>query len=112
MSVEIMTPQEIINAIQSGTPLIAPRCGGKRLTLSIVNQLGHLIRLEEEYKKLMEWMKMRLTDPEVAANLRENAEALQKVGIDPEISTLRYIKLSAYEDKEPNQKIARKEDKN
>lgn len=59
----------------------------------------------------MERMKMRLTDPEVAANLRENAEALQKVGIDPDISTLRYIKLSAYEDNEPNQKIAWKEDK-
>lgn len=59
----------------------------------------------------MERMKMRLTDPVVAANLRENAEALQKVGIDPEISTLRYIKLAEYEDKEPNQKIARKEDK-
>lgn len=54
---------------------------------------------------------MRLTDPKVAANLRENAEALQKVGIDPDISTLRYIKLSAYEDNEPNQKIAWKEDK-
>lgn len=60
----------------------------------------------------MERMKMRLTDPVVAANLRENAEALQKVGIDPEISTLRYIKLAEYEDKEPNQKIAWKEDKN
>ena len=57
-------------------------------------------------------MKMRLTDPEVAANLRENAEALQKVGIDSDISTLRYIKLSAYEDNEPNQKIVWKEDKN
>lgn len=56
-------------------------------------------------------MKMRLTDPEVAANLRENAEALQKVGIDSDISTLRYIKLSAYEDNEPNQKIVWKEDK-
>ena len=58
----------------------------------------------------MERIKMRLTDPEVAANLRKNAEALQQIGIDPEISTLRYIKLSAYEDNEPNQKIAWKED--
>lgn len=57
----------------------------------------------------VEMMKMRLTDPEVAANLRENAEALQNVGIDPDISTLRYIKLSAYEDNEPNQKIVWKE---
>ena len=57
----------------------------------------------------MERSKMRLTDPVVAANLRENAEGLQKVGIQPDIDTLRYIKLSAYEDKEPNQKIAWKE---
>lgn len=54
MPVEIMTPQEIISVIQSRTPSIAPRCGGKRMVLSIVNQLGHLIKLEEEYKKLEE----------------------------------------------------------
>jgi len=54
MPVEIMTPQEIINRIQAETPLIAARCGGKRFTLSIVNQLGHLIKLEEEYRKLEE----------------------------------------------------------
>lgn len=59
----------------------------------------------------MERLKMRLTDPVVAANLRENAEGLQKAGIQPDIDTLRYIKLSEYEDKEPNQKIAWKEDK-
>lgn len=52
MPVQIMTPQEIIAAIQSGMPLYAPRCGGKRLTLSIVNQMAHLIKLEEEYDKL------------------------------------------------------------
>ncbi len=52
MAVQIMTPQEIISAIQAGTPYYAPRCGGKRMTLSIVNQLGHLIKLEKEYAKL------------------------------------------------------------
>lgn len=60
---------------------------------------------------MMERLKMRLTDPVVAANLRENAEGLQKVGIQPDIDTLRYIKLSEYEDNEPNQKIAWKPDK-
>lgn len=59
----------------------------------------------------MERLKMRLTDPVVAANLRENAEGLQKAGIKPEVSTLRYIKLAEYEDKEFNQQITRKEDK-
>lgn len=59
----------------------------------------------------MERLKMRLTDPVVAANLRENAEGLQKAGIKPDISTLRYIKLSEYEDKETNQQIMWKEDK-
>lgn len=52
MPVQIMIPQEIIAAIQSGMPLYAPRCGGKRFTLSIVNQMAHLIKLEEEYNKL------------------------------------------------------------
>ena len=51
----------------------------------------------------MEGLKKRLTNPSVAAVLRENAKALQKAGIEPEISTLRYIKLSEYEDKEANQ---------
>ena len=52
MPVPIMTPQEIIAAIQSDMPLYAPRGGGKRLTLSIVNQMAHLIKLEEEYNNL------------------------------------------------------------
>ena len=52
MPVQIMTPQEIIAAIKSGMPLYAPRGGGKRLTLSIVNQMIRLIKLEEEYNKL------------------------------------------------------------
>lgn len=59
----------------------------------------------------MERLKMRLTDPVVASNLRENAEELQKAGIKPEVATLRYIKLAEYEDKEFSQKIARKEGK-
>lgn len=42
----------------------------------------------------------RLTDPKVAEVLKKNIEALQKVGIEPSVSDLRYIKLSAYEDKE------------
>lgn len=54
----------------------------------------------------MERLKMRLTDPVVAANLRKNMEELQKVGIKPEISTLRYIKLAEYEDKESNQQVS------
>ena len=54
---------------------------------------------------------MRLTDPVIAANLQENIEALQKVGIKADTSTLRYIKLAAYEDEEPNQQVAWKKDK-
>lgn len=50
MSTDMMTPREIIEAIQAGTPLIASRCGGKRLTLSIISQLIRLIDLEEELK--------------------------------------------------------------
>lgn len=40
----------------------------------------------------------RLTDPKVAQNLKENLEALKKVGIEPSVMDLRYIKLSEYED--------------
>lgn len=59
----------------------------------------------------MNRLQQRLTDPIVAADMKRNAEALQKVGIEPDMFTLRYIKLSAYEDRESNQKIAWKEDK-
>lgn len=51
----------------------------------------------------MDRLKLRLTDPEVAENLRSNAEGLAKAGIEPTIDVLRYIKLSAYEDKEADQ---------
>lgn len=70
MPVRIMTPQEIISAIQAGTPYYAPRCGGKRMTLSIVNQLGHLIKLEEEYRKLEE--EYRKLKEEYNANIDRN----------------------------------------
>ena len=40
----------------------------------------------------------RLTDPKVAAQLKDNLESLAKVGIEPSISDLRYIKLAEYED--------------
>lgn len=52
MSTEMLTPQELISALQAGVPLVAPRAGGKRRTLSLLNQLSHLIKLEEEYRKI------------------------------------------------------------
>lgn len=42
----------------------------------------------------------RLTDSKVAKNLKENVEGLAKVGIEPSIMDLRYIKLAEYEDEE------------
>lgn len=57
----------------------------------------------------MERLKKRLTDPVVAEQLRVNAEGLMKVGIKPSIETLRYLKLAAYEDKEPDQTVCWKE---
>lgn len=53
----------------------------------------------------MDRLKLRLTDPAVAENLKSNAEGLLKAGIPPTIDTLRYIKLSAYEDREADQTI-------
>ena len=51
----------------------------------------------------MDRLELRLTDPEVAENLKSNAEGLARAGIEPTIDVLRYIKLSAYEDKEADQ---------
>lgn len=42
----------------------------------------------------------RLTDRKTAEDLRRNVEGLQKAGIEPDISDLRYIRLAAYEDAE------------
>lgn len=42
----------------------------------------------------------RLTDRKVAENLRTNIEGLAKVGIEPDISHLRYVKLAACEDEQ------------
>ncbi len=42
----------------------------------------------------------RLTDRKTAEDLRRNVEGLQKAGIEPDISELRYIRLAAYEDAE------------
>lgn len=67
MSIEAMTPKEIIEAVQGGTPLIAPRCGGKRLTLSILAQMKRLIELEEEYRKLKEGA---MTDTKLPENIQ------------------------------------------
>jgi hypothetical protein len=42
----------------------------------------------------------RLTDSRVAEDLKRNVKGLQKAGIEPDISDLRYIRLAAYEDAE------------
>lgn len=41
-----------------------------------------------------------MTDRKTAAALKENAEKLQAVGVTPDISHLRYIKLAEYENAE------------
>ena len=40
----------------------------------------------------------RLTDSKVAANLKSNYEALQRVGIEPSPEHLQYVRLSELED--------------
>ena len=57
-------------------------------------------------------LRYRLTDPKTAADLKSNAEGLMRVGIQPSIDTLIYIKLAEYENQQENQKILWKEDKN
>lgn len=42
----------------------------------------------------------RLTKKETAAELKENAEKLRAIGLEPSIMDLRYMKLAEYEDKE------------
>lgn len=57
-------------------------------------------------------LRYRLTDSKTAADLKNNAEGLMRVGIQPSIDTLIYIKLAEYEDQQENQKILWKEGKN
>ena len=40
----------------------------------------------------------RLTDKKTANDLKDNCEGLMAVGVSPDISALRYIKLAAFED--------------
>ena len=42
----------------------------------------------------------RLTDRNTAAELKRNIEGLRAVGIEPNMSDLRYIKLAEYENEE------------
>lgn len=42
----------------------------------------------------------RLTKKETAAEIRENAEKLRAIGLEPSIIDLRYLKLAAYEDED------------
>lgn len=46
----------------------------------------------------------RLTDSKVAAELKSNYEGLQRVGIEPFVIDLRYVRLAELEEKEPKYK--------
>jgi hypothetical protein len=46
----------------------------------------------------------RLTDSNVAANLKSNYEGLQRVGIEPSVMDLRYVRLAELEEEEPKYK--------
>ena len=67
MPYEILTPQQLIEGLTAGIhnnmPWITSRACGKRFTLSLINQLNHLIKLEDEYRELLaEQKKVRLDD--------------------------------------------------
>lgn len=47
---EPMSPEELIAAIESEIPLIAPRCAGKRFTYSVLYHLTRLVQLTEDLK--------------------------------------------------------------
>ena len=51
----------------------------------------------------------RLTDSKIAAELKRNYEGLQKVGIEPSIDDLRYVRLSELE--EENEELRGKLDR-
>lgn len=46
----------------------------------------------------------KLTDSKIAENLKSNYEGLQRVGIEPSVMDLRYVRLAELEDKEPKYK--------
>lgn len=62
MANTILTPQEILEALGAGVPLIAPRAGGKRLTLSVAYYLQQLISLEEEHGKTIACLLQRVDE--------------------------------------------------
>lgn len=47
---EPMSPEELIAAIESEIPLVAPRCAGKRFTYSVLYHLTRLAQLTEDLK--------------------------------------------------------------
>ena len=47
---ELMSPEELIAAIESEIPLVAPRCAGKRFTYSVLYHLTRLVQLTEDLK--------------------------------------------------------------
>lgn len=49
----------------------------------------------------------RLTDRKTAADLKANVESLQALGLEPNMSDLRYIKLAEYENREERERSER-----
>lgn len=47
---EPMSPEELIVAIESEIPLVAPRCAGKRFAYSVLYHLTRLVQLTEDLK--------------------------------------------------------------
>lgn len=46
----------------------------------------------------------RLTDSKIAENLKSNYEGLQRVGIEPSVMDLRYVRLAELEEENPKLK--------
>lgn len=49
----------------------------------------------------------RLTDRRTAAELKANVDGLRAVGLEPNMSDLRYIKLAEYENREERERSER-----
>ena len=45
-----LTPEQLLEAINSGIPLVATRCKGKRAIASMIYQLNRLIELDKQNK--------------------------------------------------------------
>lgn len=104
---------EIICSI-CGKNILKQRCNHRK---GVTYPDGICVHIHTRISEMYEWSLVehpnlragatgpRLTDSDVAENLRSNIEGLERAGIEPSMSDRRYVKLAWFEDQEENGKL-------